>query len=98
MKVIDIVRMDCHGRVTLDGIGIEKWAGVRAVVDLEKEMIELIDGEKFSYGKLIYPDQGVRITIPKWARNEIGDGKDFLLLVDEESGKIFLSPKTGKVL
>ena len=98
MKIIDIVKMDDAGRITLDNVGLENMEGVRFSIDLGKEMIEIVDSKKSNFGKVIIPDQRTRITIPKQFRDEL-ESKDILVLIDEENdNKLYLSAKTGKVL
>ena len=98
MYIIGKSTVDKQGRVVISGLFKEPVQQVVIVTDPETEMILLLpvsEGDP-SFGVPLNVDSKNRIFLPKWIKQELGDHKDLLLIVDND--KHYLSPKTGYII
>ena len=99
MYISGKTKVDSQGRVNLNGLfrSDKMPKQVVLVVDVEKEMILVMDEDKApDFGVVQKIDKKSRLIIPEWIREEVGNAKEFFLVIDED--KKYISPKTGDIL
>ena len=101
MICVGIGKIDQQGRILIGDLfrgGADTPKNVQLVIDIDREMIEIIpeDDAERKYGKPSILDEKGRVVIPKWIREELDERNEFLFIIDDN--RLFLSPKTGKII
>ncbi len=98
MYIIGKVKADCQGRINVSNLFKGQTPKqVVLVVDVEQEQILILNtDEKCDFGAIQTIDEKNRLILPKWILEEVGNYREFFLVV--ENGKKYISPKTGDIL
>ena len=99
MYIVGRVKADKQNRVNISslyGPG-QIPEEIVLVVDLEREAICILKtSEASDFGIRRKIDGKPRVILPDWMLEELGDNRDFFLIIDDN--KKYLSPKTENIL
>ena len=95
MYIVRKSLLDFQNRIVITELFEKMPEEVRLAVDFEKKQIVILDEDRKIGTKLLI-DKKNRLAIPKWIIEEVGDCKEFLLIID--GNRRLILPKKGDII